>query len=36
VSSKRLSNLPTWLPRDGSDIVQLDGVSRTLLWTINL
>lgn len=26
VSSKRYSNLPTWVPRDGSD-VQLDGVS---------
>ena len=27
VSSKRLANLPTWIPRDTQDAVLLDGVS---------
>lgn len=27
VSSKRLSGLPTWVPRDSSEAMQLDGVS---------
>lgn len=31
VSSKRLAGLPTWVPRDTSEAIQLDGVSSIMV-----